>query len=68
MKTPIQGKLIRAGVANLREFGYPQCTEQNILTDTIYKAFFLSMLKDNLGAAGAAVDVEINNLIREIGE
>ena len=34
----------------------------NITTDIVYKAFFLSMLKDNLGHGA---DKEINELIKE---
>ena len=33
----MRDKLIKAGVSNLREFGYPNCDEVNILTDEIYK-------------------------------
>lgn len=61
---PIRQKLIKAGVKNLREFGYPSCDEANILTDEIYKRFFESMLEENLGHS-AAVDVEINQLLKE---
>ena len=48
MKNPTQLKLIAAGVRNLREFGYPDCDAENILTDSIYSRFFLSMLEENL--------------------
>lgn len=44
-----QVALIRAGVANLKEFGYPAVTKDNILTDLIFRAFFRSMLEDNKG-------------------
>jgi hypothetical protein len=47
--TPIQKALIRAGVKNLREFGYPGCTEENIITDTVFSQFFRSMLEQNRG-------------------
>lgn len=63
----MRDKLIAAGVKNLVEFGYPFCTKDNIMTDMIYKAFFLSMLKDNKGKAGAAVDAAIDALIAECG-
>lgn len=63
MKKSIRQHLISAGVKNLREFGYPDCDEENILTDQIYKAFFISMLKDNLGQG---VDAEINALLKEL--
>lgn len=58
--TTIETKLIEAGVKNLREFGYPDCNSENILTDQIYSAFFKSMLEDN---KGKGVDKEIDALI-----
>ena len=58
-------KLIKTGIKNLNEFGYPNVNEQNILTDVIYSGFFLSMLKDNLGH-GEVYDKVINELINEI--
>jgi hypothetical protein len=54
-------------VKNLKEFGYPSCNSQNILTDRVYKEFFRSMLRDNLGKMGQEVDAEINKLLAEIG-
>ena len=59
----MKDKLIKAGVKNLRAFGYPACNEQNILTDQIYKAFFASMLRDNEGKAGAEADKAIAELL-----
>lgn len=61
----VRQKLIAAGVKNLKAFGYPEVTADNILTDSIYKAFFASMLKDNLGKAGASVDAVIEGLLTE---
>lgn len=64
MKNPIaRTKLISAGVKNLREYGYPACDSRNILTDKIFSAFFLSMLRDNLGKG---YDEEITELISEL--
>lgn len=62
----IRLKLLRAGVKNLREFGYPGVDTVNIITDQVYSAFFKSMLKDNRGINPEA-DVEINALLKEIG-
>ena len=62
MRKEIKNKLKQAGVRNLKEFGYPEVNTDNITTDMIYKAFFLSMLKDNLGKG---FDKEINELIKE---
>lgn len=65
MSTKIRNSLLSAGVKNLKEFGYPSVNEKNILTDTVYKAFFLKMLEDNLGKM-AAGDFEITKLMKEI--
>lgn len=67
MKTPIQLKLIAQGVKNLRQFGYPDCDSDNIMTDQIYKRFFISMLQENLGQS-ERFDAQIQPLINEIGE
>jgi hypothetical protein len=58
----MKDKLIEAGVRNLREFGYPHCTKDNITTDLIYKSFFVSMLKDNKGHS-KEIDAAIDELI-----
>jgi len=58
----MKDKLIAAGVKNLKEFGYPSCNKDNILTDMIYSQFFLSMLKDNKGH-GKELDKAIDELI-----
>lgn len=59
----IRDKLIAAGVRNLREFGYPHVTADNLLTDEVYSAFFASMLRDN---KGNGVDTEIDALLSEL--
>ena len=58
-----RAKIIAAGVRNLKEFGYPSVTADNILTDQIYSAFFKSMLEDNKGKGADGV---INDLLKEI--
>jgi len=58
----MKDRLIEAGVKNLKIYGYPECNKDNILTDQIYKAFFVSMLKDNKGN-GAAIDKAIDELL-----
>lgn len=42
----IRGAILRAGVRNLKEFGYANVTEQNILTDYVFSQFFKGMLED----------------------
>jgi hypothetical protein len=59
----MKAKLIAAGVNNLRTYGYPGCDKENILTDPIYTAFFVSMLKDNIGKGGDVVDAAIGELL-----
>ena len=61
----IRKKLIAAAVKNLKAFGYPKVDEFNIFTDQIYKAFFRSMLEENLGN-GATIDNEINQLLKDV--
>jgi hypothetical protein len=46
----IKDRLILAGVRNLKEFGYPTVTKENILTDYVFSQFFLAMLQDNRGS------------------
>lgn len=62
----IRDRLISAGIKNLNEYGYPHVDASSIISDVIYSAFFASMLRDNIGAASAAVDCEINRLLMEI--
>lgn len=61
----IREHLLKAGVKNLKEFGYPEVTIENILTDEIYKEFFKGMLEDNLGN-GSQYDEVINELLATI--
>jgi hypothetical protein len=58
----IRTHILKAGVKNLKEFGYPDVTAETILTDEFYKEFFRSMLNDNLGHDKRA-DVVINELL-----
>lgn len=66
----IRASLISSGVKNLKEYGYSSVTEENIATDKVYRAFFISMLKSNLhketGSLGKKVDVEIEKLLKEL--
>jgi len=58
----IREKLINAGLRNLKEFGYPAVTSENILTDFIYSRMFKSMLEEHRGTG----KVEAELLIKEI--
>lgn len=61
----IRDKLLSAGVRNLKEFGYPDVTKENILTDAIYSAFFKSMLEDNMGKG---MDEHVGALLKVVSE
>ena len=61
----IREHLLKAGVKNLKEFGYPEVTTETILTDIIYGAFFKSMLGDSKGNS-EQVDKVIDQLLLEI--
>ena len=63
MSSIIRGKLIAAGVRNLKEYGYPSVTPANILTDYVFSSFFKSMLEDN---KGKGADKAIDALLAEI--
>ena len=60
----MRDKLLAAGVRQLKE-SYPAVTNENILTDMIYSAFFLEMLKSTKGN-GRDLDSAIDALILEI--
>lgn len=66
----VRKSLLKAGVKNLKEYGYPSVNDTNILVDKIYKGFFLSMLNENLGQvpgqAGKMIDAEIKKLQAEV--
>jgi hypothetical protein len=62
----IREHLLKAGVKNLKEFGYSEVTTETILTDEVYKEFFKSMLEENLGN-GKQVDEVINQLLSDVG-
>ena len=61
----IREHLLKAGVKNLKEFGYPEVTTETILTDEVYKEFFKSMLGDNKGN-GKQLDEVINQLLSQV--
>ena len=60
----IRAAIIKSGVRNLKEYGYPGCNADNIVTDMIYRSFFLTALRSNLGSVAAA-DAVIVELIDE---
>lgn len=64
-KAEIKKSLISAGIKNLKEFGYPFVTDENILSDIIYSSFFKNMLSDNKGHL-SHIDPIIDEMIAEI--
>lgn len=65
-KQQIKEHLLKVGVQNLKEFGYPDVDTKNIMTDIIYSQFFKSMLLDNKGISKAEVDDVIDDLLKDI--
>jgi hypothetical protein len=65
MSTYVREKLIEAGVNNIRKFGYPGVTGDNILTEPWFMMLFRKMLVDNKGN-GEDIDAVIDGLIVEI--
>lgn len=61
----IREHLLKAGVKNLKDFGYSEVTTETILTDEVYKEFFKSMLEENLGN-GKQIDEVINQFLLEV--
>ena len=58
-----------AGAKNLREFGYPQATAENILHDYIFREMFKKMLDDNEGQKpeiDAAISVIREEIINQV--
>jgi hypothetical protein len=53
----MEKKLVRNGINNLKEFGYPHVNESNIFTDIVYSQFFLSMLRETKIEGGTNQDI-----------
>lgn len=70
----MEGKLIEAGICNLKEFGYPAVTANNILTDMIYSQVFKRMLEETKSEAnpcfaqGAAIIASCDLLLAKIAK
>lgn len=62
----IRLELMKKGVENLHEYGYPTASLENILTDQIFSRFFESMLRDNEGKMTPQVDAVIAEIRKEI--
>ena len=60
----IKENLISNGVKNLKEFGYPNVTMENIFTDSIYSKMFKRMLENNKGE-DKQIDIYIDEILRE---
>ena len=57
----IKNKLIATTVKKLKNYGYPFCNKDNILTDSVYSWCFLSILKENKGRSK-----ELDKIIDEL--
>lgn len=40
--------VLASGVKSLRRYGYRSCTEENIMTDMVYSAFFKTLLEKTI--------------------
>ena len=60
----LRNATIKAGVKNIREH-YPSVTEENILTDQIYSAFFAESLRMTKGH-DKRIDAVCDELLGEI--
>lgn len=67
MNGNIRQHIIENAVKNMHDFGYEHATKDNIFTDEVYRKFFRSMIKSNLGS-GATVDEVLNCLLRELDD
>jgi len=61
----IKDSLLKAGVKNLKEFGYPFVTTESILTDEVYSLYFKNMLIENKSNS-PIIDETIEQLLKEI--
>jgi hypothetical protein len=70
--TKQQKQLVKKGVENLIEFGYPDANEKNIFEDAIYSQFFKAMLEENIckliHTNNHSIVVDMNYLIELIDE
>ena len=68
MKT-IREKIIAAGVRSLQQFGYPDCNNENIMTDKVFKAFFESQLQELISGRSSRIIKEASKeLLAELLE
>ena len=58
-KRQAKAMMLRAGVANLKEFGYPSATAANIITDYVFSKMFRSMLTDEANVEAGKRNTEI---------
>lgn len=62
----IKSLLVESGVKSLSEYGYPNVSKENILTDYVFAAFFKSMLRDNLGKMYPEAQQSAHGLIDQL--
>lgn len=63
--TDIKHKLVRHGVKKLKVFGFSNVTEENIMTDEVYRLYFERILRSNLGNR-PDLDEQINELLAQL--
>jgi hypothetical protein len=63
--TTIKDRLIKKGIKKLKQYGFVNVDAGNILTDDVYKHYFIQILHSHLGANGQS-DSEIQQLLKII--
>lgn len=61
----LKHKLIKHGVKKLKVFGFSNVTEENLMTDEVYRLYFERILLSNLGTR-AELDEKINELLNQM--
>lgn len=64
MAKDLRSVMIAGGVHDLRKFGYPGCTAENITSDLIYSSFFDSQLEEGRRQITAPRTIEAIDALR----
>jgi hypothetical protein len=66
----IQDKLIAAGLARAKDFGYDFATAETLVTDEVYGMFFEKLLMEAKGdcVKGSPVDRAVDGLLGQIAK
>ena len=59
-------RLIALEVKSLQDFGYPACSAETLMVDELYRAFFISHLREARAVAKAPQREVIDGLLQEL--